>query len=572
MAHRITPASEALSKSVLDALAVDLYKLRDHLIADEHDVADKIQALHPDHHPSARNLLHYLSLRRYDIRPLQDRLSQVGLSSLGRVEPHVMIALERTLAMLALARQAGMPDFSDGPTPIGFRQGQDRLVINSERLLGPVGNHRKVRIMVTMPGDAAENPALIHKLVGAGMSMARINCAHDDPDTWQELVRHIHAAREAHGVSCRICMDLGGPKIRTGSFRSGEDGVRLERGQWVALVPEVALQGEGPRWERTAANPETAASTPGDPSHERSSDKRSDRPSAGASDQLSDRPSAGASDQLSDRPSAGASDTAREGGSGTPEDLAAVIGCSAAEIFRDARAGEPMWFDDGTLGGIIEQAYADGLVVRITQAPPGGRKLRSEKGINLPGTTLQLPALTAQDREDLAFVTRHADLVAMSFVNRVSDVEDLLQALEEQQADHLGLVLKIETYNGFRHLPALLLSAMKRRDVGVMIARGDLAVESGFVRLAEVQEEILRIAEAAHVPTIWATQVLENLAKTGLPSRAEVTDAAMGVRAEAVMLNKGPYILEAVEALETILLSMQPHQTKKRSWLPQWKH
>ena len=127
--------------------------------------------------------------------------------------------------------------------------------------------------------------------------------------------------------------------------------------------------------------------------------------------------------------------------------------------------------------------------------------------------------------------------------------------------------MKIETNAGFRNLPDLLLKVMTRRDVGVMIARGDLAVESGFVRLAEVQEEILRIAEAAHVPTIWATQVLENLAKTGLPSRAEVTDAAMGVRAEAVMLNKGKYILEAVEALENILLSMQPHQTKKRSWL-----
>ncbi len=533
MAHRITPASVALSKSVLDALAVDLYKLREHLIADEHDVEEKLLAVHPDHHPSARNLLHYLSLRRYDIRPLQDRLSQVGLSSLGRVEPHVMIALERTLAMLALARQAGMPDFSDGPTPIGFRQGQDCLVTNSNRLLGPVGNRRKVRIMVTMPGDAAENPALIHSLVGAGMSMARINCAHDDPQIWEALVGHVLAAREAHGVSCRICMDLGGPKIRTGSILNHEDGTRLERGEWALLVPEANVQGMLPDFgvQQGGADPSLAFI--------QTSSLASGLPMAGHA---------------------------------LPRHYAAVIGCSVAEVFRDARAGEPIWFDDGTLGGQIEGVQADGLLIRITQAPPGGRKLRSEKGINLPGTALNLPALTPQDRQDLPFITRHADVVAMSFVNRVSDVEDLMQALDDAQAAHLGLVLKIETNSGFKHLPDLLLSVMKRRDVGVMIARGDLAVESGFVRLAEVQEEILRIAEAAHVPTIWATQVLENLAKTGLPSRAEVTDAAMGVRAEAVMLNKGPYILEAVEALETILLSMQPHQTKKRSWLPQWKH
>ena len=75
------------------------------------------------------------------------------------------------------------------------------------------------------------------------------------------------------------------------------------------------------------------------------------------------------------------------------------------------------------------------------------------------------------------------------------------------------------------------------------------------------------ICEAAHVPVIWATQVLENLVKKGLPSRAEITDAAMGERAECVMLNKGPYIVEAVTALTNILLRMDQHQHKKTSQL-----
>ena len=101
--------------------------------------------------------------------------------------------------------------------------------------------------------------------------------------------------------------------------------------------------------------------------------------------------------------------------------------------------------------------------------------------------------------------------------------------------------------------------------VGVMIARGDLAIESGYQRLAELQEEMLWLAEAAHVPVVWATQVLETLAKTGLPSRAEITDAAMGERAECVMLNKGPYVAEAVAALDDILRRMEQHQYKKRS-------
>ena len=100
-----------------------------------------------------------------------------------------------------------------------------------------------------------------------------------------------------------------------------------------------------------------------------------------------------------------------------------------------------------------------------------------------------------------------------------------------------------------------------------MIARGDLAVECGYQRLAEVQEEILWMCEAAHVPVIWATQVLESLAKEGVASRSEITDAAAGVRAECVMLNKGPYIVKALCALDDILRRMESHHRKSRSTL-----
>ena len=100
-----------------------------------------------------------------------------------------------------------------------------------------------------------------------------------------------------------------------------------------------------------------------------------------------------------------------------------------------------------------------------------------------------------------------------------------------------------------------------------MIARGDLAVELGSVRLAEIQEEILWLCEAAHVPVIWATQVLETLAKHGAVSRPEITDAAMSVRAECVMLNKGDYILDALRVLGNILSRMEAHQQKKSTRL-----
>ena len=129
------------------------------------------------------------------------------------------------------------------------------------------------------------------------------------------------------------------------------------------------------------------------------------------------------------------------------------------------------------------------------------------------------------------------------------------------------MVAKIENKEAVDNLPEIIVQAASKQPLGIMIARGDLAVEVGYRRLAELQEEIMWICEAAHVPVIWATQVLENLVKKGLPSRAEITDAAMGERAECVMLNKGPYIVEAVTALTNILLRMEQHQHKKTSQL-----
>jgi pyruvate kinase len=244
-----------------------------------------------------------------------------------------------------------------------------------------------------------------------------------------------------------------------------------------------------------------------------------------------------------------------------------TVGCTLPELFDAAHPGDAIWFDDGKIGGIIEKVHRDRLQVEVTDVPPGGVRLKSGKGINAPDTLLPIEALTARDLVDLDFVAAHADIVNLSFVREAADVHRLREELEARDAAGIGIVLKIENVRAFENLPQLLLAAMESERVGVMIARGDLAVEVGFERLAEVQEEIMWACEAAHVPVIWATQVLESMARTGRPSRAEVTDAAMSVRAECVMLNKGPHILEAMAALDSILSRMGEHQLKKRSML-----
>lgn len=480
-----------LSPEVLERLSADVEALRQELLEGEAELSEALAAVHPENRSSARNLVHYMALRRHDIRALQLRLARVGLSSLGRAESHVVITLDRILGMLALARGTTPPELP--APPVGFREGERTLAANARRLLGPRPPNRAVRIVVTLPTAAAEDPGLARDLIRAGMSCARINCARDDARTWSRMAENVRAASEALGRECRLLVDLGGPKLRTGAVAGGTKRLLLapgDRFELVGLDRVAAREGSRPR-----------------------------------------------------------------------------IACSTPEIFRTVRSGEPIWFDDGRIGGIIEERTDDGILIRVTNAKRSGSKLRPERGINLPQSTLTLPAVTDRDLRDLDEVAPWADAIELSFVQRTEDVHAVHAALRERGADHIAVVLKIEKRRAFEDLPLLLLAAMQRRSCAVMIARGDLAVEIGFERMAEVQEEILWIAEAAHVPTIWATEVLDKLAKQGTLSRAEVTDAAMGARAEAVMLNKGPFVVDAIGTLADILGRMREHQSKKRPLL-----
>ena len=239
--------------------------------------------------------------------------------------------------------------------------------------------------------------------------------------------------------------------------------------------------------------------------------------------------------------------------------------CSLPQVIDRLAPGVRVFVDDGHFGGIVETLIDDGAVIRIEHAKLSGAKLKPEKGLNFPNVELGLSPLTGKDLADLDFVAANADLIGYSFVESAADIRLLQDELAKRRPDwtRIGLVAKIETPRAIRNLPELIVQAAGRQPFAVMIARGDLAIEIGFERLAEMQEEMLWLCEAAHVPVIWATQVLESLIKTGIPSRGEMTDAAMAARAECVMLNKGPNIATAVEALDGLMRRMAEHQFKK---------
>lgn len=230
--------------------------------------------------------------------------------------------------------------------------------------------------------------------------------------------------------------------------------------------------------------------------------------------------------------------------------------------------GGAIWINDGKLRAEIVEAEPGRVLAEVTSTPSKGVKIKLEKGVNLPGVDLRVPALTAEDEANLDFVLGHADILGYSFVQTGADLRALFAAIEARsenpaRRDPPALMLKIETPLALRNLPALIVEAGGAMPVGVMIARGDLAVEIGFERLSEIQEEVLWLCEAAEVPVVWATQVLEGMVKEGQASRAEMTDAAMSQRAECVMLNKGPHLAPAVTFLRDVLMRMDRHTNKK---------
>lgn len=581
----------------LPELHAQLCALRDSLYAAEAAAVEQIAAVQPQHRSSARNLVHYVAIRQHDLRPLQISLSAYGLSSLGRTESEVLswllTVIETVAAMLEGRHRHEIWGALDS--------GDLVLERNTMATLGDVHSSadRDTRIMVTMPSEAADDDALVRRMGAAGMDLARINCAHDDETAWSRMVNSV---RELPG-DVLVAMDLGGPKLRTGPLESGPKVVKVKptrNDQGVVTEParvRFVLEGEGV--EAGTTEIETVIPVHGKLSDLRVGDQLKMRDARGRRRKLQvvaanetdvvvtfdrtvyfetgqqiqpgalDAITVGELPEVRQHLLVLAGDEIRLQREMSPQPAHTTrvhrIGCSLEAAFSDVRPGHRALFDDGKIEGLVREVTPNEIVVDVVRAGAAGVKLRAEKGINLPDTTLRIPALTDDDRSHLPFVAQHADMVNLSFVRSREDVADLIHELEQLGADRLAITLKIETEPGFMALPQMLLEAMRWGEVGVMIARGDLAVELGFDRLAEVQEEILWVCEAAHVPVIWATQVLDSLARTGLPSRAEVTDAAMSRRAEAVMLNKGPFIVEAISALDSILSRMGGHVDKKRS-------
>jgi len=571
--------------------------------------SDELGQVHPNFYSSARNLIDYIALRHVDIRELQAQLANLGLSSLGGAEGNVLASVRAVQKALGSISTGQSYDLDEEQR--NFEESDQRRMAHVDDILGATPKGRVVRIMVTLPSEAAEEYQLVYDLINTGMDIARINCAHDDEASWLRMIKNIDRADKEIDHHCKIFMDVAGAKLRTGELRPGPGALRVRPrrnslGQVIA-PRRIRFVEEGTQWsyKKSAIIPVPRECIDlaeigdvirfKDTRGKRRKFNVVDKDDKGLNLECYKTAYIATRTKLKlARTESGEKahfrvgrllpieepillvegDTLllhRDSTPGEPADVdkndsvlkPAHISCRQPEVFRFIKAGDPVHLNDGKIEGIVNSVSEDELDITITHAKKTGSRLRGNKGINFPKSDLQLRPLTESDKTNLEFIANHADAVCLSFVRKPKDIIGLLDELKVYPPNGIGVITKVETVKAFNDLPRLLLATMRHYPAAVMIARGDLAVECGWERLAEIQEEILWMCEAAQLPVIWATAVLERKTRKGRPSRAEISDAAMSQRADCVMLNKGPYIVAAIKMLANILGRMQEHQYKK---------
>lgn len=441
----------------------------------------------------AINLLNYCTLRKSNLNSINKKLIEIGVPISFHIQADVINGINSVLNILY--RLIGEITFYNLVSPSNSK---NLLRKNTDALLGKINGKRKVRIMVNVPDDADTNYNIIKEMLNKGVNCFRINCALNNKDVWSKMIANINKAIKDTGKDCKILMDLGGTKIRTGKIKTTSIKNNFQAVNYLLLQKgdTLILHSDNKLGENAKLNKIGKAIKP------------------------------------------------------------AHVSISLPQVLSDVKIGERIIFDDGKIEGIIKSFSSKEMFVEITYTKPGGAKLKAEKGINFPDSNLSFSGLSQKDKEDIPFIIENADILSYSFITSGEDVLNLYSEFSKYNINKLGVLLKIENKKAYKNLTEIILAGMQLYPIGIMIARGDLAIELGWDKLANVQEEILAFGSAANIPVFWATQVLENAAKKGRPTRAEITDAAASKRAQCVMLNKGNSILEAIHLLDSILLPL----------------
>ena len=337
---------------------------------------------------------------------------------------------------------------------------------------------RSTKIVATL-GPASSEPAVLERMVRAGVDVVRLNFSHGTAQDHENRAKLIKEIASKTGRTVAILCDLQGPKIRVGKFKDGK--VTLEKGQKFVLDAGCEM-GDGNR-----------------------------------------------------------------------------AGLDYKELPRDVAPGAVLLLDDGKI--VLDVTAVRGEEVHTTVRHGG--VLSNNKGINRQGGGLTAPALTAKDMEDIRTAAKlQADYLAVSFPKSGADMY-LARELMRAAGGKAFLIAKIERAEAVGQ--AALLDIMRGSD-GIMVARGDLAVEVGDASVPALQKKMIRLAREQNKLTITATQMMESMISSPVPTRAEVSDVANAVLdgTDAVMLSaesaSGRYPVETIEAMHRICVEVEQTQ------------
>lgn len=332
---------------------------------------------------------------------------------------------------------------------------------------------RHTKIVATL-GPSSTEPAVLERLVEAGIDVVRMNFSHGTAADHMARAAAVREAAAKAGRPVGILADLQGPKIRVGKFEEGK--ITLEKGASFILDAGCSL-GNAER-----------------------------------------------------------------------------VGLDYKDLPRDVVAEDILLLDDGRLKLQVEKVRGNEIHTRVLQ----GGVLSNNKGINRQGGGLTAPALTAKDMDDIKTAAAlEVDFVAVSFPKSAADMYMARQLLRAA-GSHAILIAKIERTEAITNLEEILDASD-----GIMVARGDLAVEVGDATVPALQKKMIRAARDKNKITITATQMMESMIHSPVPTRAEVSDVANAVLdgTDAVMLSaetaSGAYPVETVESMARVCLEAE---------------
>lgn len=562
---------------------------------------------------SLRNLAAYLNLRSQNVTKLQNELTNLGLSSLGRAQSCIINSINQELAIVSKLLKKELHYSKIDEDALSFEESKLIHLKNSE-VFGRSKDTYTTKIMVTLPSLDENSPKLIQSLIKNGATVLRINTAHDDVNAWQTMAKLIKEENKQQQKDTKIYVDLAGPKNRTEYIQKLFTPFKIGSWRNPKLVEIISNDIEGnftTKGEKDCSgNNQSKLAVEKDffeslknydeltvDDFERETTQtykviiKDDRVFIEVNKKITIYENSALylenedNDMMSrvtnfelkpqnirvfktnkiiitSKNIIGQADFIYE-------DIlyAGIIGCTNKAIFDFVNIGEDIFIDDGKIACKIIDKIDLGIVCEVTLAKENGTLLKEEKGINFPSTNLNIPAITSSDEKNFQDIVAFADIIGLSFAQDANDIKKLQEMLHVSQKEDTAIVPKIETKKALENLPEILEQLLLSKKYALMIARGDLAIEVGFENLPYIQEEILNICEAAHVPVIYATQILEGKMKTNLATRSEVTDAALAQRADCIMLNKGPYVLDTLIVLKHILRQVHTQFQKNRQLL-----